>query len=452
MKLLILALLVTTVTSVFGQPKLTAAEKTNYTRHLNKGIESFNAGRTNEAIESFKRAEALDAEAWKLNYWMAACHYELTSFNTAQSYIDNAIRNLSENEEADAEFYELVGKINHRLGNVETAITAYKKTAILMGNKMALSYGITANIEQCERMISAKKQGFTPLRKPLAIQLNSLEDEYAPILLKGGEVLFFTARRPETTGENLNPDDSKYFEDMYRANWNPITMDYEMDYEFFKSINTNGFDALSFVNKDGTYALLTINTAYTEKTTKSSDLFELYSDEPFDWSNPTILKGKGVNTDYFEGSATLAEQGENGAYMVFTSDRRADVSGLDLFGTIKSDLGFGPVTPLPKEINSEGNETTPFITSDGKFLFFSSDELPGFGGYDIFYSMFENGTWSAPVNLGPEINSVNDDTHFNIDLSAKKASFASMAEKDGYYSYDLFQADLSTATYPFIVK
>lgn len=437
---------------LFGQTNLSAAERANFNRQLNKGIESFEAGRTNEALELLKRAEILDPDFWKLNYWMAACHYELTSFNTAQSYINNAIRNLSANDEADAAFYELTGKINHRLGNVESAITAYKKAAILMGNKMALSYGITANIEQCERMISAKKQGFISLRKPLALQLNSLEDEYAPILMKDGEILFFTARRPETTGENINSDDSKYFEDMYRANWNPITMDYELDYEFFKSINTNGFDALNYVNKDGTYALLTINTVYTEKTTKSSDLFEISSDEPFDWSSPTVLKGKGLNTDYFEGSATLAESSENGSLIVFTSDRRADVTGLDLFSTIKTDQGFGPVTPLPKEINSEGNETTPFITYDGKFLFFSSDELPGFGGYDIFYSMFENGTWSVPVNLGPEINSVNDDTHFSIDLSSKKSTFASMAEKDGYYSYDLFQADLSTTTYPFILK
>ena len=87
---------------LLGQTNLSAAERANFNRQLNKGIESFEAGRTNEALELLKRAEILDPDFWKLNYWMAACHYELTSFNTAQSYINNAIRNLNENDEADA--------------------------------------------------------------------------------------------------------------------------------------------------------------------------------------------------------------------------------------------------------------------------------------------------------------------------------------------------------------
>jgi Tfp pilus assembly protein PilF len=67
-----------------GQTKLTTTEKASYNRFLNKGIETYNAGRLNEALESFKRAEALDPDAWKLNYWMAACHYELNSYYTAE--------------------------------------------------------------------------------------------------------------------------------------------------------------------------------------------------------------------------------------------------------------------------------------------------------------------------------------------------------------------------------
>ena len=235
LKLLLIALLLAGFTN--GQTKLSTTEKANYNRLLNKGIETFNAGRLNEALETFKRAEAIDPEAWKLAFWMASCHYELNSYYTAENYLNNALRNMPETEEGDAPFYELGGKINHRLGKVEEAITAYKKCAILMGSKMATSYGIALYISQCELMIQTKKQGFTSLRKPLSIQLNSLEDEYAPILASEG-TLFFTARRPETTGETSDPDDSKYFEDVYRAQWNPIISDYEIDYEFFKPINT----------------------------------------------------------------------------------------------------------------------------------------------------------------------------------------------------------------------
>ncbi len=447
LKLLLIALLLAGFTN--GQTKLSTTEKANYNRLLNKGIETFNAGRLNEALETFKRAEAIDPEAWKLAFWMASCHYELNSYYTAENYLNNALRNMPETEEGDAPFYELGGKINHRLGKVEEAITAYKKCAILMGSKMATSYGIALYISQCELMIQAKKQGFTSLRKPLSIQLNSLEDEYAPILASEG-TLFFTARRPETTGETSDPDDSKYFEDVYRAQWNPIISDYEIDYEFFKPINTSGFDALSYVNSNGTFALLTVNTEMTEKTTKGSDLFELRSESPFIWEAPTLIKKKGLNTDYFEGSATCTEGSEFGDFMIFVSDRNAENSGLDLFTCTQQESSYGEVTALPKHLNSLGNETTPMLTADGKYLFFSSDELPGYGGYDIFYSTNENGVWSMPVNLGPEVNSVNHDTHFSLDTKNKKGVFASLAEKEGYFSFDLYGVDLAGKDFPFL--
>ncbi|MFM2037677.1 MAG: hypothetical protein RL432_616, partial [Bacteroidota bacterium] len=48
--------------TVCAQTKLTASEKTNFTRFLNKGVEYFQAERSNDALESLKKAEALDPE------------------------------------------------------------------------------------------------------------------------------------------------------------------------------------------------------------------------------------------------------------------------------------------------------------------------------------------------------------------------------------------------------
>jgi Tol biopolymer transport system component len=221
-------------------------------------------------------------------------------------------------------------------------------------------------------------------------------------------------------------------------------MDFQLNSEFFKPLNTNGFDAMSHVNLTGTHAYLTINTSEAEKTTKSSDLFEIVSEEPFRWESATLIKGKKVNTDYFEGGATVTDSCADGNFMVFISDRQATETGLDLYYFPIKDDQSGIATRLPKEINTEGNETTPFLTSKGDLLFFSSDALAGYGGYDIYYCRLENGVWSPPTNLGPNINSVNDDTHFRYDPTLKVATWASMADKDGFFSYDLFQADLSS--------
>ena len=449
MKIPTLLLICLSVFNFWSQKKLSVTEKVALNRYIENGQQVFLAGRTNEALEVLNKAEAIDAEYWMVNYLMAQCHYDLSSFYTAESYIKTALKNLPEKETVDADFFELFGKIYHRLGNMELAVDGYKKASIKLGQKLSKENGIDLYLAECEAYLVAQKSGEKLIRKPLSSEINSLEDEYAPILLNGGERLIFTARRPETTGENINPDDMRYFEDMYYAVWDPIKMDYQLNTEFFKPLNTNGFDAMSHVNATGTHAYLTINTSEAEKTTKSSDLFEITSEVPYNWEAATLIKGKKVNTDYFEGGATVSDSCPDGNFMVFISDRQATETGLDLFYFPLKDDASGIATRLPKEINTDGNETTPFLTSKGDILFFSSDALAGFGGYDIYYSKLENGVWSKPTNLGPKFNSVNDDTHFRYYPDLKIATWASMADKDGFFSYDLFQADLKSLNLEF---
>jgi outer membrane protein OmpA-like peptidoglycan-associated protein/tetratricopeptide (TPR) repeat protein len=67
-------------------------------------------------------------------------------------------------------------------------------------------------------------------------------------------------------------------------------------------------------------------------------------------------------------------------------------------------------------LNSPLDETTPFVSNDGKVLFFSSRGHDSMGGYDVFKSVFDslNNQWSKPINLGLPINSVADDGNFSL--------------------------------------
>jgi hypothetical protein len=91
----------------------------------------------------------------------------------------------------------------------------------------------------------------------------------------------------------------------------------------------------------------------------------------------------------------------------------------------------------------------PSIRQEG-VLFFSSDALPGMGGYDIYYSENIGGNWSQPTNLGAAFNTVNDDTHFQIYPELKKAVMAGISENDGVFNYNIFEVDLSGLEYPFL--
>jgi Tol biopolymer transport system component len=97
---------------------------------------------------------------------------------------------------------------------------------------------------------------------------------------------------------------------------------------------------------------------------------------------------------------------------------------------------------LPQGINTEGRETTPFVSPDGQFLFFASDGHLGMGGYDIFYCKREKQGWSAPKNLGAVVNSTLDDTHLQISADGQKVIWASVSEIDFLFSYNLFEAPI----------
>jgi len=69
---------------------------------------------------------------------------------------------------------------------------------------------------------------------------------------------------------------------------------------------------------------------------------------------------------------------------------------------------------LADSVNSTSNDKCPFI--DGNIMVFASDRPGGLGGFDLYYSVFRNGKWSAPVNFGPGINSSSDEYRPLVDI------------------------------------
>jgi outer membrane protein OmpA-like peptidoglycan-associated protein len=83
------------------------------------------------------------------------------------------------------------------------------------------------------------------------------------------------------------------------------------------------------------------------------------------------------------------------------------------------------------------NEDSPFLAEDGT-LFFSSNGLPGYGGYDIYKTRYENGSWVAPENLGQPINSPGDDIYFALKPGSPDGYYSS-SRSGGYGDMDIYQ-------------
>ncbi len=125
------------------------------------------------------------------------------------------------------------------------------------------------------------------------------------------------------------------------------------------------------------------------------------------------------------------ENGEEALY--FVSDRPGGHGKTDIWmSKIQKDGSYQSAVNLGPQINSEDEEFSPFYDSHEHRLYFASDWHYGFGGLDIFLSEYKHGTWSIPKNLGHAVNSSQNDFYFYKSPDRSKDYFASNRKGSNY--------------------
>ncbi|NSW93549.1 MAG: SPOR domain-containing protein [Bacteroidales bacterium] len=115
----------------------------------------------------------------------------------------------------------------------------------------------------------------------------------------------------------------------------------------------------------------------------------------------------------------------DGNTMIFASNGKGSIGGLDLFITRKEGFKWSTPENLGKTINTNLNEMFPFLDKENN-LFFSSEGNRGFGGYDLYMCLYNGKNWEQPVNLTKAVNTSNDEIAFAIDPNdGKSAIFTS---------------------------
>ena len=410
----------------------------------------FNEGQTTNAYMLLKQAIALDATNANAYFLLATTEFDLRSYNYAKEHSDKALQLFA--KEVNEEHLYLATQIELALGHISQAATHIQSAKKLLKKEKDFELlGFAALEKQCDFNLEQKTKAIDFQGKVLAPELNTNYDEYGPILSADGQTLYFTTRNPDAKGANLNPDDQRFFEDIYQAGIDPENNgQWTRNYSNTELLNTEGFDALSYVSRDGLTALGTLNTtASKEASTQGSDIFELTTETAGVWDDKRIVSDiPGLNSSFFEGSPSKTDTIwiDEFTYveeLYFVSDRQAEKFATDIYVAKKiNGIWQTEVQALGRAINTTGRETTPYITPDGQFLFFASDSYPGMGGYDIFVCQRNGTEWSAPKNLGAAINTTLDDTHLQIAADLQKIIWASVSEIEGLFSYNLFEAPI----------
>lgn len=140
------------------------------------------------------------------------------------------------------------------------------------------------------------------------------------------------------------------------------------------------------------------------------------------WTSPRNL-GPPVNTEGYETQPTLSADGRT---LIFTSRRPGGQGNNDLWqSTRKPDGSWGQPVNLGSVINTPEDEQAPFLHPDGRTLYFMSKGHPGMGEFDLFYSRKNaQGQWLPPVNLGFPINTPRNEGALVVSADGRTAYFA----------------------------
>jgi hypothetical protein len=133
----------------------------------------------------------------------------------------------------------------------------------------------------------------------------------------------------------------------------------------------------------------------------------------------------------------------DGKIMIFASNRPGSIGGMDLFITQNNGGTWSAVENLGDAINSKSNEMYPYLDSENN-LFFSSDGILGYGGYDIFVCKFTGNTWEKPLNLLTPVNTIFDDVAFTVNRKDGKSAFYTVKQKSGKESLQLYKVTMNS--------
>lgn len=411
---------------------------------VDDGIKLFNSSKFKEANTKFRQATIKNPRSAKAHYWVSNTYYYMNLYGYALQY---AQKSLAMDPKIDSDIHFIIARSFHELNKVDSALVYYELAQKKLTSSISKDFQIEKRIAECKMSLKYFVNEYETIKFPIS-SINTDYNEYAPILVNDGKTLYFTSRRPNSTGGIINPNDDQYFEDIYQAEWSDSAQKWINVTNKIGKINGPGFEAFSYVKNDQSYALMTLNNSATDSgiDTKSSDICEVTQNNKGQWTSVKLIANSSINTSYFDGAATLSKDGD---LMVFASDRKEEKTLTDLYIVKKSGKRWGEAQRMNDLINTVENETTPYLSSDGKYLFFSSNGHEGFGGYDIYVcSKLANGQWSKPANLGPKINTVNNDTHFQYYPELNKAVMASMVVTESSTSINIFEIDLTNYLFP----
>ena len=182
-------------------------------------------------------------------------------------------------------------------------------------------------------------------------------------------------------------------------------------------------------------------TLFVHKDENGGDIYFITRKADGTWDEPKPLVGM-VNSSYAEKSVSISRDQKT---LYFSSNRPGGLGELDIYSaTVNSSGQWIDVKNLGPNINTPEDDDGPFIDYEGTTLYYSSKGRKGMGGFDIFKSSFDvaKGEWMEAENMGYPINTSDNDIYFVGTKDGKRAYYSSV-RGDGLGYDDIYMITMT---------
>ncbi len=275
-------------------------------------------------------------------------------------------------------------------------------------------------ITKSDKTIIEEEISFSATREKLSGFINTEYQEIKPVISPDGRTLYFARQDyPSNIGGKRDPQDI-YFSDLVNEKW-------RLAQNIGAPLNDKEPNGICSISPDGN-TMLVINSYGEDGSVKGKGVSVSYR-LGNGWTQPVSLSISG-----FENKSQYQDfyLSNSSTYLLMAIQMPDSHGDQDLYISFRNPDGtFSTPKNLGVTINTSEVEYAPFLASDNKTLYFSSDGHGGVGGSDIFYTkrLDESWTrWTTPVNIGDEINSAAWDGYYTVTAKGDFAYFISDTE------------------------
>jgi outer membrane protein OmpA-like peptidoglycan-associated protein len=262
--------------------------------------------------------------------------------------------------------------------------------------------------------------------------VNSEYNDFNALLSPDGKTLYFSRQNhPGNVGGIKDKEDIWYSELGPDGKWSLAKNAGPQ----LNNAYPNFVNSATSATPDGKAVLLVLGNQYKDNGKMTAGV-SVSNNVGGKWTKPKSLDIKN-NYNYSDKAHYFLSNSQK--VILMSVDREDTRGGRDLYVSFaQADSIWTEPLNLGSVVNTAGDELTPFLASDDKTLYFSSNGFSGYGGDDIYMTKRLDDTWtnwSEPLNMGPEINSKTDDMFFNIPSTSDYAYFSRAVTPENFDIY-----------------